>query len=89
MTRRDWDNLQSRAIGVFLNGDELNTETPRGEEVRDESFLILFNAHFEEIAFRLPARRLNLRRHQLHFRDAGARRQLGNRQHCLGDIDRL
>jgi glycogen operon protein len=57
MTRRDWENLESRAIGVFLNGDELDTETPRGGEVRDDSFLILFNAHFDEIAFRLPARR--------------------------------
>ena len=25
--------------------------------MRDDSFLILFNAHFEEITFRLPARR--------------------------------
>jgi isoamylase len=57
MTRRDWDNSESRAIGVFLNGDELNTQTETGEEVRDETFLILFNAHFEDIAFRLPARR--------------------------------
>ncbi|HVC88082.1 MAG TPA: glycogen debranching protein GlgX [Gaiellaceae bacterium] len=57
MTRRDWDNTESRAIGVFLNGDELRTETRHGEEVRDDSFLLLFNAHFEEIAFRLPARR--------------------------------
>jgi glycogen operon protein len=61
MTRRDWDNLESRAIGVFLNGDELNVETARGEEVRDESFLILVNAHFEDISFRLPARRFGTR----------------------------
>jgi isoamylase len=61
MTRRDWDNTESRAIGVFLNGDELNTETRHGEEVRDDSFLLLFNAHFEEIAFRLPARRFGTR----------------------------
>ncbi len=61
MTRRDWDNLETRAIGVFLNGDELNVETPRGEEVRDDSFLILFNAFFEEISFRLPARRFGTR----------------------------
>jgi glycogen operon protein len=57
MTRRDWDNTESRAIGVFLNGEELRTETKDGEEVRDESFLLLFNAHFEDITFRLPARR--------------------------------
>ena len=61
MTRRDWDNTESRAIGVFLNGDELGTETPHGEAVRDDSFLLLFNAFFEEITFRLPARRFGTR----------------------------
>ncbi|MFZ1881750.1 MAG: glycogen debranching protein GlgX [Gaiellaceae bacterium] len=61
MTRRDWDNTESRAIGVFLNGDELNTQTATGEELRDETFLMLFNAHFEDIAFRLPARRFGTR----------------------------
>ncbi len=61
MTLRDWDNEQSRAIGVFLNGDELRTETRSGEEVRDDSFLVLFNAFFDDITFRLPARRLGLR----------------------------
>ncbi len=63
LTRRDWDNTESRAIGVFLNGDELRTETRSGEEVRDESFLLLFNAFFDDITFRLPARRLGLRWH--------------------------
>jgi len=57
MTRRDWENSGARAIGVFLNGDELNAETSHGDELRDDSFLLLFNAHFEEISFRLPARR--------------------------------
>jgi isoamylase len=61
MTRRDWENSDARAIGVFLNGDELASETKRGEPVRDESFLLLFNAHHEEIAFRLPARRFGTR----------------------------
>jgi isoamylase len=61
MTRRDWDNAAARAIGVFLNGDELDTETAHGEQVRDDSFLLLFNAHFEEISFRLPARRFGTR----------------------------
>ncbi|HKU58645.1 MAG TPA: glycogen debranching protein GlgX [Gaiellaceae bacterium] len=57
MTRRDWDNTQARAIGVFLNGDELQHEARHGEELRDDSFLLLFNAHYEDISFRLPARR--------------------------------
>jgi glycogen operon protein len=61
MTRRDWDNDESRAIGVFMNGDELDTVTETGEPVRDDTFLLLFNAHFEDIAFRLPARRFGTR----------------------------
>jgi isoamylase len=61
MTRRDWDNAESRAIGVFLNGEELRAETKEGNEVRDDSFLLLFNAHFEDLTFRLPARRFGAR----------------------------
>ncbi|HVV58233.1 MAG TPA: glycogen debranching protein GlgX [Gaiellaceae bacterium] len=61
MTRRDWDNGDARAIGVFLNGDELDIETQRGDEVRDDSFLILFNGHYEDMRFRLPARRFGTR----------------------------
>jgi glycogen operon protein len=61
MTRRDWDNTNARAIGVFLNGDEVGSEARHGEELRDDSFLLLFNAHYEEIAFRLPARRFGTR----------------------------
>src|SRR6185503_389560 len=61
MTRRDWENADARAIGVFLNGEEIGTATQRGEPVRDDSFLLLFNAHFEDVAFRLPARRFGTR----------------------------
>jgi len=61
MTRKDWENTDARAIGVFLNGDELQSETRSGEEVRDDSFLLLFNAYFDDVTFRLPARRLGLR----------------------------
>jgi isoamylase len=42
---------------VFLNGEEVGATTARGEEVRDDSFLVLFNAHHEEVTFRLPTRR--------------------------------
>jgi glycogen operon protein len=61
MTQRDWRNGDARAIGVFLNGDELAMQTVRGEEVRDESFLLLFNAHDAPIPFRMPTRRFGAR----------------------------
>jgi len=57
MTQHDWARQDNGAIGMFLNGRELPTLTPHGEPVEDDSFLCLFNAHHEDIAFRLPVRR--------------------------------
>ena len=61
MTQRDWRNPEGRAIGVFLNGDELNTTTPSGDDLQDASFLVLFNAHHESMTFRMPTRRFGTR----------------------------
>jgi isoamylase len=61
MTQRDWRNGANRAIGVFLNGDELRATTRQGEELQDDSFLLLFNAHHEPVTFRLPPRRFGAR----------------------------
>jgi glycogen operon protein len=55
MTRRDWQG--ERVLGMFLNGREITTPGPYGEEVEDDSFLILFNAHPEDRTFMLPRRR--------------------------------
>ncbi|MFL5947137.1 MAG: glycogen debranching protein GlgX [Gaiellaceae bacterium] len=61
MTRRDWENGELRTLGMFLNGDELHETTTRGEPIGDESFLLFFNAHYEPVAFQLPARRFGAR----------------------------
>jgi glycogen operon protein len=42
---------------VFLNGDAISEPGPRGDAVRDQSFLLLFNAHRGPVAFVLPDRR--------------------------------
>jgi isoamylase len=60
MTRRDWDTGAPR-LGVFLNGAELDTRTPHGERIVDDSFLVLFNAHHEDAVFTLPPRRFGTR----------------------------
>jgi isoamylase len=61
MTQRDWRDGGLLAIGVFLNGEEIPSTTPRGEPVSDDSFLLLFNAHHEPIEFKLPTRRFGAR----------------------------
>jgi isoamylase len=54
MTQRDWRRPDAHVLGVFLNGDELQETTEEGSSVADDSFLLLFNAHFEDVEFQLP-----------------------------------
>ena len=56
MTRGDWQSGEP-VVGMFLNGKEIVTPGPRGEDVQDDSFLILFNAHHDDRTFTLPNRR--------------------------------
>ncbi len=56
MTRRDWQG-GDHVLGMFLNGQEITYPGPYGEDIVDDSFLVLFNAHHEDRTFMLPRRR--------------------------------
>jgi isoamylase len=56
MTRRDWQSGEC-VLGMFLNGKEIPTRGPYGEEIVDDSFVLLFNATGEDHTFTLPRRR--------------------------------
>ena len=60
MTSREWEHGEA-VLGMFLNGEAIRTPGPRGESVSDDTFLVLFNAHDEDRAFRLPHRRMGYR----------------------------
>jgi isoamylase len=55
MTDADWKTGYAKAMGVFLNGDAITEPDPRGEQVRDETFLLLFSADSQPARFTLPA----------------------------------
>jgi glycogen operon protein len=55
MTQREWGR-GGQVVGLFLNGEEIPSLTARGEDVLGDSFLLLFNAHHEDVTFTLPAR---------------------------------
>jgi isoamylase len=57
MTDGDWQTGYARSLAVFLNGDAITEPGPRGEAVRDQSFLLLFNANREPVTFTVPDRR--------------------------------
>ncbi|MCU0568067.1 MAG: glycogen debranching protein GlgX [Oculatellaceae cyanobacterium Prado106] len=56
MTEEQWRAGYAKAVTVFLNGNELPDLGPRGGRIRDNSFLLLFNAHWEMLDFVLPLR---------------------------------
>ena len=55
MTDEEWNQDFARCLGVALSGAVIDEVTERGQRVQDENFLLLMNAHFEEIPFALPA----------------------------------
>ena len=54
MSGDDWRNGYAKSLAVFLNGDAIAEPTTRGEPIVDGSFLMLFNAHHEDMAFTVP-----------------------------------
>jgi isoamylase len=61
MTRRDWEDAGRKHLGVFLNGEDTGTQDERGRPLQGGSFLVLFNASHEDVAFRIPAARFGMR----------------------------
>jgi len=54
MTDEEWGNWHSRCLGLQLAGDAIEEMDDEGLPVRDETFLLLLNAHDEAVPFALP-----------------------------------
>ncbi|MEV4888448.1 glycogen debranching protein GlgX [Nonomuraea sp. NPDC055795] len=54
MTNGDWEAGFAKSLAVFLNGEAITEPDRRGRTIRDDSFLLLFNAHHETIRFTVP-----------------------------------
>jgi len=52
-----WRDPEVRCLGVFLSGQGLDETDHRGRPISDDNFLVLLNAHHEDIEFTLPALR--------------------------------
>jgi isoamylase len=61
MSEADWHQPNAKSFGVFLNGDALRERDDEGGPIRDDSFLLLFNADGEPRPFTMPAERFGAR----------------------------
>jgi len=54
MSDYEWEHDFARSLGMYLSGDALQERDRRGRPIRDDNFIVLFNAHHEALHFALP-----------------------------------
>ncbi len=54
MSDEDWGVGFAKSLGVFFNGDGISEADAAGRRVLDQSFYLIFNAHWEPVEFVLP-----------------------------------
>ena len=56
MTEEKWGAGYNQVLGMMLHGDTLDIRNPRGETVRDDTFLLLLNAWHQPVNFILAGK---------------------------------
>ncbi|WP_207428063.1 glycogen debranching protein GlgX [Pedobacter sp. SYSU D00535] len=54
MPEENWNHDFAKSLAVFLNGKGIRTVGPKGEQIVDDSFYVIFNAHYEPLKYVLP-----------------------------------
>lgn len=54
MKEENWKQNLSKSIAIYLNGLGLHSVDTKGEPVIDDSFYLIFNAHYESLKYTLP-----------------------------------
>ncbi|MEP7159586.1 MAG: glycogen debranching protein GlgX [Dermatophilaceae bacterium] len=54
MREEDWQTGYARTLTVFLNGDGILAPDELGRRVVDDDFILMFNAHNDEVEFTIP-----------------------------------
>ncbi|HYA60422.1 MAG TPA: glycogen debranching enzyme GlgX, partial [Burkholderiaceae bacterium] len=54
MSDEEWNDSFARCLGMFLPSEGMEERDFQGARLRDDSFLLLFNAHYEPVPFTLP-----------------------------------
>jgi isoamylase len=60
MEQHNWDVDHAKSLAVFLHGEGIKGTDKKGKRVKDQSFYLIFNAHHDQIIFRLPQKKYGL-----------------------------
>jgi glycogen operon protein len=54
MTEEHWNTYFAKSLAVYLNGYGIHYLDPKGVPIIDDSFYVIFNAHYGSIDYKLP-----------------------------------
>jgi glycogen operon protein len=54
MSEEDWSEGFAKSLAVLLNGKAIESTGPHGEPMEDDTFYLMFNAHYGRLHFTLP-----------------------------------
>ncbi len=54
MSEESWNNGFAKSLAVYLNGHGIHAYDETGNRLTDDSFYVIFNAHFESLPYQLP-----------------------------------
>ncbi len=54
MMPEDWNDGNAKCLAMLMSGSGITDVSPRGQPVHDDEFLMLFNAHHDDMPFVLP-----------------------------------
>lgn len=57
MDMEDWSNTHAFSVMIYLNGSDIPEADWYGNQMVDNNFILIFNAHYEPIMFTLPDER--------------------------------
>ena len=57
MDMEDWSNTHAFSVMIYLNGSDIPEADWYGNQMVDNDFILIFNAHYEPIMFTLPDER--------------------------------
>ena len=55
MSDEHWNHHFAKSLAIYLNGRGLHLTGPKGESIVDDSFYLIFNAHYDALEFSLPS----------------------------------
>ena len=55
MTDDDWNFAFGKSLMAYLDGEAISELDSRGQRILDDTFLLMFNAYYEDIEFKVPS----------------------------------